>query len=216
MFTRAIKIIKRYCDFLQLKENVIKQVEEMYHEIQDQKELKGKRLEIIVTGIIYLVCKRNKIPIHTADLEPLANVPQTKISKIINVIVKFVPSSMVHAHEYIPQFCARLLIPNEHTDLMRKMCQLIEQYDFFNMQLPKPKTIAAAVMHYYLQNGDPKLKKTITEIKDVAGIKTDNTIKKYVQIIEEKRGYFQKLFDTERADAAERGPAAPTPAAPPA
>lgn len=169
----------------------------MYYEIQDKKDLKGKRLEIVIAGCIYLACKRNKIPIHTSDLEPLANVPQTKISKIINVILKFIPTIMVHAFEYIPQFCAKVLIPNEHTKQMIKMCTLIEKYDFFDMQLPKPKTIAAAVMYYYLQTIDPKHRKSLSEIKDVAGIKTDHTIKKYVQIIEEKKSYFVKLNEPE-------------------
>lgn len=197
MFTRAIKIIKRYCDLLDLKENIIKQVEEMYYEIQDKKDLKGKRLEIVIAGCIYLCCKRNKIPIHTSDLEPLANVPQTKISKIINVILKFIPTIMVHAYEYIPQFCAKASIPNDQTNHMIQMCKLIEKYDFFDKQLPKPKTIAAAVMYYYLQTLEPKYRKSISEIKDVAGVKTDHTIKKYEQIIQEKKAYFEKINDQE-------------------
>lgn len=67
-----------------------------------------------------------------------------------------------------------------------KICKDIEKWDFFNKQLPKPRTIAAAVIYFYLQKQPPKFRKTLAEIKEAAGICTDNTVKKYYKDLEEK------------------------------
>ena len=53
MYTRAIKLIKRYCDLLDVRDNIIRQVEEIYYEIQDKQELKGKRLEVVIAACIF-------------------------------------------------------------------------------------------------------------------------------------------------------------------
>lgn len=74
MYTRAIKLIKRYCDILNLSTNIIRQVEEIYYEVQDKKELRGKRLEHIIVACIYLACKRNLVNIQPNSLEPIANI----------------------------------------------------------------------------------------------------------------------------------------------
>lgn len=91
MYTKAIKLIKRYCDILNLPSNIIKQVEEIYYEVQDKKELKGKRLEYIIVACIYLACRRNLVNIQPTALEPIANISQNKILKISKIIINFLP-----------------------------------------------------------------------------------------------------------------------------
>lgn len=41
---------------------------------------------------------------------------------------------------------------------------------------------------------DPKFKKPLHEIKDAAGICTDNTIKKYYKDLEEKKEHINKVI----------------------
>lgn len=197
MYTRAIKVIKRYCDFLHLKENVIRQVEEMYHQIQERPEMKGKKLDLVIAGCIFLVCNRNLIEVHMSDLEPMVNVPPQRIAHFSHLINKLVPTQRVHSYEHIKSFCIRLGIPKEHKDVMAKMCKYIEDHDFFEAKMPKPKTIAAAVMSYYLKRLDPKYKRSLSDIKGATGIKADQTIKQYVQSIEEKEAVLEKLFGSD-------------------
>jgi transcription initiation factor TFIIB len=198
MYTRAIKLIKRYCDVLDLRDNIIRQVEEIYYEIQDKQELKGKRLEVVIAACIYLACKQNLVNIHPTSLEPLADVSQAKILKMSKIILKFIPIVTIHASEYIQLFCSKLQVSNEHTQDMIAKCKKIESFDFFNKQLPKPRTIAAALIYFYLSEQDPKCRKSLQEIKDVAGILTDNTIKKYYYMMQERRSL---IFDDEVAPA---------------
>lgn len=60
--------------------------------------------------------------------------------------------------------------------------------------MPKPRTIAAAVIYFYLSKLDPKFKKPLNEIKDAAGICTDNTVKKYFKDLEEKKEHINKVI----------------------
>ena len=208
MYTRAIKLIKRYCDLLDLRNDIVRQVEEIYYEVQDKKELKGKRLENIIAACIYLACKRSMVNIHPTALEPLVDVNQAKILKTSKVILKFIPMITIHASEYISLFCSKLQVSNEHTQEMVKLCKEIESFDFFDMQLPKPRTIAAAVIYYYLSRQDAKYRKSLQEIKDVAGILTDNTIKKYVNIMQEKQAFFTRVAEKDLIETPAIVPAA--------
>lgn len=44
-YNRAVRCIKKFCSILDLKENVLRQSEDIFSEIQDKKGIKGKRLD---------------------------------------------------------------------------------------------------------------------------------------------------------------------------
>jgi transcription initiation factor TFIIB len=64
-YTKALKIIKKYCDVLDLKEGIPKKAEEIYLDVYDKSKIKGKRLETLIAGIVYLACKRNKVSLSS-------------------------------------------------------------------------------------------------------------------------------------------------------
>ena len=194
-YTRAIKLIKRYCDLLDISNNIVRQVEEIFYEVQDKKELHGKRLEIIVASCIYLACKRNLVNIQPTALEPVCDASQGKILKTTKIILKYIPTITIHASEYIKLFCSKLQVGKEHTQEMVAICKEIENWDFFESKLPKPRTIAAAVIFFYLSLLEPKHRKKLQDIKDVAGICTDNTIKKYYNSLFEKINFLRKKLN---------------------
>ena len=192
LYSRAIRLSRRYCELLDLPESIQRQVEEIYYEVQDKPDLKGKRLEVVIAATVYLACKRNMVNVHPAALEPLADVNQLKILKLTKILLRHIPMVSVHSSEYVQLFCSKLQIPVEHIQIMTKLCKDIDGYDFFDSQLPKPRTIAAAVIYFYLSKQEPSLRKSIQEIKEVAGILTDNTIKKYCSIMQEKQSFLLK------------------------
>lgn len=186
MFNRATKIIKRFCDQLHLKNNIIKQIEDMYYQILNQKELKGKKLEIIVSGCIYLVCKRNYVNLHPADLEPLADKNYKKILKVSKTISKYIPAINVDAHNYVKMYGKELSLNSRDIEIMVLICLEIKKFNFFKNKQPKPRSVAASVMNFYLQNFSDD-KKSLNQIKQVSRISTDATITSY-----------QKNFDCHR------------------
>lgn len=194
-YTRTIKLIKRYCDLLDIPNNIVKQADEIYYEVQDKRDLHGKRVEIIAAACIYLACKRNLVNIQPTALEPVADTTQGKLLKTAKVILKFIPTIKIHASQYVKLFCSKLQVGKEHTQEMVSICKEIENWDFFESKLPKPRTIAAAVIYFYLSLLNPKFRKSLQEIKDVAGICTDNTIKKYYASLYEKISFLKKKLN---------------------
>lgn len=186
-YANAIRNIKRYCDFLDLRESVIRQVEEIYYEVQDKPELKGKRLENIVAGCIFLACKRNHVNVQPTALEPLIGCSQSKILKVAKVILKHIPPIKVSPAEYVELFCSKLQVPGDLVTEMVEVCHEIDKWDFFQKMLPKPRSIAAAVIAYCLGRQPPSQRRSVQDIKEAAGIKTDTTVIKYVKILNEKQ-----------------------------
>lgn len=60
--------------------------------------------------------------------------------------------------------------------------------------MPKPRTIAAAVIYFYLSKVPSEGRVTLQAIKDAAGISTDHTIKKYYKDLEEKAAHLSDLI----------------------
>lgn len=185
-YTRSLKLIKRYCGFLDIRDNIQKQAEDIYFEIQDKKELKGKKLETTIAAIVYLACKRAKVNIQHTSLEPVAGVESKKIMKASKVIQKFIPAIYVHSDEQVKQFANKLELPRDQITQMEKICKEMEKWDIFECHLPRQRTIAASVLYFYSEAFLTK-KKTLSEIKEAAGVATDHTIKKYYNILMEKK-----------------------------
>lgn len=90
-FQKTQKIIKRFCYFLDLRENIMKQAEDIYYDVQNKKELKGKKLEIVAAASIYLACKRSFVNIQPNAFEPIIDTNYHKILKIAKFILKYIP-----------------------------------------------------------------------------------------------------------------------------
>ena len=87
---------------------------------------------------IYLTCKRNLVNVQPTSLEPIANISQNRILKISKIILNFLPKITTQSYQYAEIFCQKLKIPNELKVDIVNICKDIEQWDFFNKQLPKP------------------------------------------------------------------------------
>jgi hypothetical protein len=60
--------------------------------------------------------------------------------------------------------------------------------------MPKPRTIAAAVIYFYQSKLGKDNRVSLSEIKDAAGISTDHTIKKYYKDLEEKAAHLGEVI----------------------
>lgn len=189
-YTRAIKLIKKYCDLLDLS-HLQKPAEEIYFEVKDKKEIKGKRMETMIAAIVFLAGKKARSFIKIHSLEPIADVHHKKILKACNVIYNLIPKITEKPHEYVKQFSARLSLQHDNISELEKICKEIENWDIFDKKQPKHRTIAAAVLYFYSQI-HPELNLSLQQIKDASGIQTDNTIKKYYTHLIEKKDILLK------------------------
>lgn len=116
------------------------------------------------------------------------------------MIVKLIPKISERSHEYVRQFGAKLKINREIIIELEKICKEIEHWDIFEKKLPKHRTVAAAVLYFYSQVKPELQAFTLQDIKLAAGVSADNTIKKYVGFLLEKKDILLKKALREETD----------------
>lgn len=201
-FTRALKLIKKYCDFLDLP-MLQRPAEEIYFEIKDNEKIKGKRMETLIAAVIFIAGKRSRVFIQMTSLEPIADVSHKKILTACNVVLSLIPKINDKSEDYIKQFGAKLKLSREVVIRMEKICKFIENYDIFDKKLPKHRTIAAAVIYFcsQLDHEGLKVPSNLQDIKEASGVQSDNTIKKYYQALMDKKDRILKeVFKDENAE----------------
>lgn len=114
-YIRAMKLIKRYCQLLDIHDNVQATAEDIYLTVQDKKEIKGKRLETLIGGVMYLACRKCKVNVTASSFEAVTDSDTKKILKACKVIYKFIPPILVESSEYVRQFSIKLELPKEVT-----------------------------------------------------------------------------------------------------
>jgi len=205
-YTRGLKLIKKYCDFLDLP-LLQKPAEEIFFEVKDKKEIHGKRMETLIAAVIFLASRRMRVYIQMQSLEPIADVSHKKILKACNVIVKLIPKIQERSYEYVKLFGQRLKLPRDTVIELEKICKEVETKDTFKMKQPKYRTIAAAVLYFYSVL-KPELNLTLNAIKEASGVASDNTIKKYFSPLMESKDIILKNALADNGRSAEK-PAGP-------
>lgn len=92
----------------------------------------------------------------------------------------------MHSYEHLRQISATLKLSRDVVAQMELICKEIENWDIFNSQLPRPRTIAAAVTYTYSKHDFLKVPKSLQDIKEAANISSDNTIKRYYDMLEKQ------------------------------
>lgn len=90
-FQLACRMIKRFSLYLDLNTQLTKYAENIYYDVQDKEDMRGKRMELVALACLYLACRRNFVNLHPVALEPLADVSQGKILKVCKVILRHIP-----------------------------------------------------------------------------------------------------------------------------
>lgn len=120
------------------------------------------------------------------SFEALADVNGKQILKASKIIMRHIPPIEIHSYEYNKQFANKLKLSREVSEKMQLICKVIENWDIFNGHLPRPRTIAVAVIYLFSRKYPTEVPCDLNQIKTAGGISTDNTIKKYVQMLEDR------------------------------
>jgi transcription initiation factor TFIIIB Brf1 subunit/transcription initiation factor TFIIB len=116
----------------------------------------------------------------------VADASAKQILKACKVIIKFIPTIVTHSYEYNKQFATKLKLSKDIIEKMQLVCKEIENWDIFNSQLPRPRTIAVAVIYLFSRKYPTDVQLGLQDIKQAGGISTDHTIKKYFNMLLEK------------------------------
>lgn len=183
-YTRAIKFIKKFCDILDMP-FLQKPAQDLYFEIKDSQEIKGKKIEATVAAIIYLAGRQQQTYVSLKAFEGIADTQEKSLMKACNIICKLIPRIVVKASDLIKRYSINFQIARTDVKILVDICEEIDKYDVFNGKRPKDGSIAASVLYYFsLTHPSPSL--TLTKIKEVTGVNSDNLIKQYAEELQNK------------------------------
>ena len=186
-YTRAIKLIDRYCQLLELPQ-LQKPAEAYFFEVKDHTAVKGKRIDVLVAAIICVAGKKSKVKLKLKmqSLAFLTKIAYKTIIKAYLLIMNLIPKIINSSDDYVELLGSRLKLPRDTVMELEKICKVVETKDTFCKKQPQSRTIAAAVLYFY-SHIKPELNLTLSQIKEASEVSSENTIKKYFSLLMSNR-----------------------------
>ncbi|KAG6411050.1 hypothetical protein SASPL_129124 [Salvia splendens] len=166
----AFKTISSMADRLSLVTTIKDRASEIYKRLEDQKCTRGRNLEALVAGCIYIACRQESKP-RTCQLEIcsiVAGATKKEIGRAKEFIVKQLKVEMgtsmemgtIHAGDYLVsvlgnkkrRFCSILGMSNEEVKAVQETVQKAGNFDIRR----SPISIAAAIIFMITQLSESK------------------------------------------------------------
>lgn len=180
--------IDRLSLLLSIPENAREGSLEMYREAWENDLIHGRSIEKILVAIIYMACRKYKVPRTLNEIEDATNVRRTDIIKTCKILAKklgirFAPSSPL---EYVSVFCAKLNFEKSAVEeRAREIIDLALERDIISGR--SPAGIAAAAIYMAINLcGENKTQKDVVEATGVTGVTLRSRYKELVMELETK------------------------------
>ncbi len=181
----ALNELDRMSSALGLPKSVREAAAVIYRKAVDRNLIRGRSIEGIVAGILYVVCREAKIPRTLDEIAAHSKLHRKEIGRSYRFIarelgLKLMPTNPL---DYIPKFCAVL---NLNGNVQRKAIEIIRRAEEMELTSGKgPAGVAAAAI--YIASVLEGEKRTQNEIADVAGV-TEVTVRNRYKELTEKLG----------------------------
>ncbi|KAI0802778.1 cyclin-like protein [Xylaria sp. FL0064] len=189
----AYREISNFCDAMNISKTTQDAAKHIFKLTDDEKLFKGKPLEAVVAGCIFLACRQSNAPRTFREIYALTKVPKKEIGRTFKILEKFlqghrnknhIPTihqdggaptlSATNATELCARYCSGLRFNNNHL-MARISSELCEKSSSVkDLAGRSPLSVAAACI-YMISHlmGEGKSSK---QIAAVAGV-SDGTIK---------------------------------------
>jgi len=196
----ALTEIKRISSNLNLPNSTEEEASRIYTLAVQKGLVRGRSMEQVVAGTIYITCKRNDSPRTLEEISEVTGLDKKEVAKNSRFVarqlnIKVLPVSPI---TYIARFASELHIsPATQT----KAVKLIEKAQKVGLTSGKsPKGIAAASIYVSsLLNAERKTQSKISEISGVTEVTIRNRYKEIVNVLdlEEEIKKSKKLLEEE-------------------
>ncbi|MBQ9025119.1 MAG: transcription initiation factor IIB [Methanobrevibacter sp.] len=174
----ALTEIDRKSSILSLPRSVRERASLIYRKALDEKLIRGRTIDGVVSASIYIACREHNIPRTLDEIAEVSSSTRTDIGRVERFIVrslkiKLVPTS---PNDYIPRFASELEMTNEFES---KAIQIINESKKEGLTVGKgPSGLAAAALYIAsLLLGDRKSQKRIAEVAGVTEVTVRNRYK---------------------------------------
>ncbi len=196
----ALTEIKRISSNLNLPDSVEEEASRIYTMAVQKGLVRGRSMEQVVAGTMYITCKRNDSPRTLEEISEVTGLEKKEVAKNSRFVarqlnIKVLPVSPI---TYIARFSSELKIsPATQT----KAVKLIERAQKVGLTSGKsPKGVAAASIYVSsLLNAERKTQSKISEISGVTEVTIRNRYKELVRALElgEEIRKVKKLLEEE-------------------
>ncbi|CAI9782808.1 unnamed protein product [Fraxinus pennsylvanica] len=175
----AFKSITNMADRLSLVTTIKDRASEIYKRLEDQKCTRGRNLEALVAGCIYIACRQEGKPRTVKEICSIASgATKKEIGRAKEFIVKQLKVEMgesmemgtIHAEDYLRRFCSNLGMRHEEVKAVEETVLKSGEFDIRR----SPISIAAAIIFMITQLSDSK--KPLRDIS-IATTVAEGTIK---------------------------------------
>jgi len=176
------KEIFRQASLLDLEDDVMHEVQSMYAEVRRCGLTKYKQDEKVVTALIYVVCRKNMIPLTLHKICDVLKIDYRSINKVYRYLVKrmsmHIPAST--PGEYLQKFGVEMRLSK---DVMKRAERIIEAVKRMGLVSGKgPAGVAAASI--CLASEISHIEASPKDIADISGV-TQVTIRNRYKELEE-------------------------------
>jgi len=185
----GIAEIKRMASILGLKDNIKERAALLYKMTKTRQPggvLRGYKTEVIVSAIIYIVCKEYGTPRTLNEMASVTGIKTKMIGKIVNLFLKRMEFKLSPTlpHEYLPGFCSKLDFSQEIQSRAMKIIEESQKTGRIDDLIGRnPIGVAAAALWLALCNSPDKRKdQTQRQIVRVSGV-SDVTVRKITKIL---------------------------------
>ncbi|KAH8594305.1 transcription initiation factor-like protein iib [Bisporella sp. PMI_857] len=193
----AYKEIGAHCDSVNMSKNVSDTAKHLYKRVDDAKAFKGKSLDVIISGCIFIACRQCKVPRTFREVFAMTKVSKKEIGRIFKALEKFFAedsaknqvankaeghiappdtykvTTATEASELIVRFNSQIgLRENRFTIVAQALAKKVADHGDLGGRSPLSIAASSIFMTSYLLNNP----RTPKEISAVAGV-SDSTIR---------------------------------------
>ncbi|MEN2495655.1 MAG: Transcription initiation factor IIB [Marteilia pararefringens] len=191
----AFKEINNMADRLNLPKILVDRSCHFFKQAYTSNAMKGKRIDAIIAGSIYIACRCEGVPRTLKELCAVSGISKIDIGRIFKKIKLNIDSNVnsVNPDSYIERFCSNINLPRSVIKLARHIC--LRSMDMNLVTGRSPLSIAAvsislaAILH-------TRKPFNIKKIADDCGV-SDSTIKNVFKILKPD---LPALVDSEYVD----------------
>lgn len=186
----ALSEMQRLIDDLRLPSSVHEEAARLYEKAWEQEVVKGRRVENIVSAIIFLVCRTQGVPRTLDEIAEAAEIDRNEIGRNYRYIARELDKRVVPAQpeEFVPRYGSSLGLSGVVRANTKKIIQEVRDRGLIAGRSPEG-VVASALYISSVLEGERRSQK---EIAETVGI-TEVTIRKGYRQFAEELGVLEEL-----------------------
>ena len=175
--------LRRMADRIKIPPIVCERAEELYKQLYETKNLRGRKTEGVLAAVLFIACKQEGEPRTFKDIGVTMECPQKELHKCYKMALTALNITVVRTKpaDLIARYCARMEIKNYGVICAAKhVAKVADAEDIGTGK--NTISVAAACIHLICQLSEPATQRSYDAIAAVTGVGAGTIAKAYSDI----------------------------------